>query len=72
MRDLIEESASAMPSVAELRPDDGSLGYGLSWQPRTFEGSSNFEWGLQALLDGMQTRAVAERDARGRLPTTGD
>jgi AcrR family transcriptional regulator len=56
MRTLIERAtARDFPIVSELVPQFATMAYGLSWLPgRLGEARTSFEWGLKALLDGIE------------------
>jgi AcrR family transcriptional regulator len=56
MRTQIERAtAHDFPIVSELVPQFANLAYGLSWLPgRLGEARTSFEWGLKALLDGIE------------------
>jgi TetR/AcrR family transcriptional regulator, tetracycline repressor protein len=57
MRAQLERAtAREFPIVSELLPEVANLAYGLSWRPgRLGEAQTSFEWGLRALLDGIET-----------------
>ena len=44
-----------LPIVSELLPQVANLAYGLSWRPgRLGAAGTSFDWGLKALLDGIE------------------
>jgi AcrR family transcriptional regulator len=50
------------PIVSQLLPQFANLGYGLSWLPgRLGEAGTSFQWGLRALLDGIEAGAPGGR-----------
>jgi AcrR family transcriptional regulator len=56
MRTLLERTtARDFPIVSELLPEVANLAYGLSWLPgQVGAADTSFEWGLKALLDGIE------------------
>jgi AcrR family transcriptional regulator len=56
MRAQLERTTTRdFPLVSELLPQVANLAYGLSWRPgRLGATGTSFEWGLKALLDGME------------------
>lgn len=56
MRTQLERAtARDFPIVSELLPEVANLAYGLSWLPRRAGAAdTSFEWGLKALLDGIE------------------
>ena len=58
MRALLEPTTTRdFPLVNELLPEAANLAYGLSWRPgRLGATGTSFEWGLKALLDGIEGR----------------
>jgi TetR/AcrR family transcriptional regulator, tetracycline repressor protein len=63
MRAQIERAtAHDFPIVSELVPQFANLAYGLSWLPgRLGEARTSFEWGLKALLDGIECSNTKRR-----------
>ena len=63
MRAQLERTtARDSPTVSGLLPEVTNLAYGLSWLPgRLGEASASFEWGLEALLDGIEGRERKRR-----------
>jgi hypothetical protein len=56
MRAQLERTtARDLPLVSELLPEVANLAYGLSWRPGQLGATgTSFEWGLKALLDGIE------------------
>jgi AcrR family transcriptional regulator len=59
MRTQLEPTTTRdFPIVSELLPEVANQAYGLSWLPgRAGATGTSFEWGLKALLDGIQGRS---------------
>jgi TetR/AcrR family transcriptional regulator, tetracycline repressor protein len=59
MRAQLEPTTTRnFPIVSELLPQVANLAYGLSWRPgRLGATGTSFEWGLKALLDGIEGRS---------------
>jgi TetR/AcrR family tetracycline transcriptional repressor len=66
MRTQLERTtAHDFPIVTELLPQVANLAYGLSWLPgRLGEARASFEWGLNALLDGVQSSKGKRKRSR--------
>ena len=56
MRAQLERATTRdFPIVSELLPEVANLAYGLSWRPGQLGAArTSFEWGLKALLDGIE------------------